>query len=168
MSDDPYARRTIDGREETDEELGERLNREVSELLEGLRVTLPGVQVLFAFLLIVPFSQAWGRTTEFQRTTYFVTLLVTLAASAFLIAPSANHRLLFRQHDDEWLLRTSNRNARTGQVLLGFALTGAALLIADVLYSRSVAYVTAVAALVLIAVLWFAMPLARRSRNTAS
>ena len=168
MSDDPYARRTIDGREETDEEHGERLNREVGELLEGLRVTLPGVQVLFAFLLTVPFSQAWGRTTEFQRTTYFVTLLLVLASSAFLIAPSANHRLLFRQHDEEWLLRTSNRNARTGQVLLGLALTGAALLIADVLYSRSVAYVTAVVALVLIAVLWFAIPLARRSRNAAS
>lgn len=167
MADDPYARRQVDGREETDEELGERLNREVSELLEGLRVTLPGVQVLFAFLLTVPFSQAWGRTTEFQRTSYFVTLLLVLAASAFLIAPSANHRLLFRQHDDEWLLRTSNRNARIGQVLLGLALTGAALLIGDVLYARSVAYVTAAAALVIIAVLWFVLPLARRAQTQA-
>ncbi len=162
MSEDLYARQERDGRRETDEELSERLNREVSELLEGLRVSLPGVQVLFAFLLTVPFTQAWGRTTEFQRTTYFVTLLLVLAASAFLIAPSANHRLLFRQHEDEWLLRVSNRNARTGQLLLALGLATAVLLIADLLYSRNVAYLTAAVAITVIAVLWFALPLRRR------
>jgi len=165
VGDERYAQEQVDGADQGGEERSERLNREVGELLEGLRVALPGVQVLFAFLLTVPFSQAWGRTSDFQRTTYFTTLLLILAASVFLIAPSANHRLLFRQHDDEWLLRTSNRNARIGQVLLGLALTGAALLIADVLYSRTTAYVTAAVALILIAVLWFAMPLARRARS---
>ncbi len=167
MGEEVDTRRDVDGRPDGGEETSERLNREVSELLEGLRVTLPGVQVLFAFLLTVPFTQAWGRTTEFQRTTYFVTLLLVLAASALLIAPSANHRLLFRQGEDEWLLRTSNRNARAGQVMLGLALTGAVMLIADVLYSRTTAYVTAAVAIVVIAVLWFVIPLARRSRSTA-
>ncbi len=167
MGEDVETRRDVDGRPDGGEEQSERLNREVSELLEGLRVTLPGVQVLFAFLLTVPFTQAWGRTTEFQRTTYFVTLLLVLTASALLIAPSANHRLLFRQGEDEWLLRTSNRNARAGQVMLGLALTGAVMLIADVLYSRTTAYVTAAVAIVVIAVLWFVIPLARRSRSTA-
>jgi hypothetical protein len=167
MGEEVDTRRDVDGRPDGGEEKSERLNREVSELLEGLRVTLPGVQVLFAFLLTVPFTQAWGRTTEFQRTTYFVTLLLVLAASALLIAPSANHRLLFRQGEDEWLLRTSNRNARAGQVMLGLALTGAVMLIADVLYSRTTAYVTAAVAIVVIAVLWFVIPLARRSRSTA-
>jgi Ca2+/H+ antiporter len=166
VSEDLYAHQERDGRRETDEELSERLNREVSELLEGLRVTLPGVQVLFAFLLTVPFTQAWGRTTDFQRTTYFITLMLVLAASAFLIAPSANHRLLFRQHDDEWLLRTSDRNTRIGQTLLALALTSASLLIADLLYARTAAYLTAAVCFTLVAVLWFAAPLARRRRLT--
>jgi uncharacterized membrane protein len=167
MRSDADDRAQADDEAEGEEDRSERLNREVSELLEGLRVSLPGVQVLFAFLLTVPFTQAWGRTTEFQRTTYFVTLLLVLAASAFLIAPSANHRLLFRQHEDEWLLRVSNRNARAGQLLLGLGLTAAVLLIADLLYSRNVAYATAAAAITVIAVLWFALPLRRRAAGGA-
>ncbi len=96
--------------EETHEE---RVNRELIELLNELRVALPGVQVLFAFLLAVPFSQRFAETTELQRDTYMVALLSTLAGSVFLIAPTAYHRIRFRDRDKEALLRspTSSRSS---------------------------------------------------------
>ena len=96
--------------EETHEE---RVNRELIELLNELRVALPGVQVLFAFLLAVPFSQRFEQTTDLQRDTFMVALLSTLAGSVFLIAPSAYHRIRFRDRDKEALLRsrTSSRSS---------------------------------------------------------
>jgi len=91
--------------EETHEE---RVNRELIELLNELRVALPGVQVLFAFLLAVPFTQRFAETTELQRDTFMVALLSTLAGSVFLIAPTAYHRIRFRDRDKEALLRIGN------------------------------------------------------------
>ena len=87
-----------------DESHEERVNRELIELLNELRVALPGVQVLFAFLLAVPFSQRFADTTELQRDTFMVALLSTLAGSVFLIAPTAYHRIRFRDRDKEALL----------------------------------------------------------------
>ena len=89
----------------TEETHEERVNRELIELLNELRVALPGVQVLFAFLLAVPFSQRFSETTDLQRDTFMVALLSTLAGSVFLIAPSAYHRIRFRDRDKEALLR---------------------------------------------------------------
>ena len=77
----------------------ERLNRQLIELLNELRVAMPGVQVLFGFLLAVPFQQRFEQVSDFQQTVYFVTLLCAAVATAFLIAPSAYHRLMFEQHD---------------------------------------------------------------------
>ena len=102
--------------EETHEE---RVNRELIELLNELRVALPGVQVLFAFLLAVPFSQRFAETTELQRDTYMAALLSTLAGSVFLIAPTAYHRIRFRDRDKEALLRISNVFAIVGIGLPG-------------------------------------------------
>ena len=82
------------GREETEKE---RLDRNLEQLLGELRVALPGVQVLFAFLLVVPFNQRFADITSFQQTVYFVTLLCATAACACLIAPTAHHRLEFRE-----------------------------------------------------------------------
>src|SRR6187399_1338300 len=87
----------------SDEGKSERIDRELIELLNELRVALPGVQVLFAFLLAVPFAQGWTHTTTFQRDLYFGTLLATALSSALLIAPSAYHRINFRLRDKERL-----------------------------------------------------------------
>jgi hypothetical protein len=146
------------GREESEKE---RLDRNLQELLGELRVALPGVQVLFAFLLIVPFNQRFPDLTSFQRTTYFVTLLLATAASACLIAPTAHHRIEFRAEDKERIVFGATRLSIVGLALLASAMTGAVMLITDLLYgSTTVAIVAAVVAL-LFALLWFAWPIKR-------
>src|SRR5213078_627471 len=126
----------------------ERVDRELIELLGELRVALPGVQVLFAFLLVVPFNQRFATVTGFQEKVYFVTLLCTAAASAFLIAPSVHHRIAFRRQDKEWIVLTANRLAIIGLSFLAVAMTGVIMLVTDVLFgAATVAIATATAAL---------------------
>lgn len=100
----------------------ERLNRQLDQLLNELRVAMPGVQVLFAFLLAVPFQQRFGQVTDFQRMVYFVTLLSSAAASAFLIAPTAYHRIVFKERDKPMLVQISSRLALAGLAFLYIAL----------------------------------------------
>jgi hypothetical protein len=107
------------------EDRHERLNRELIELLNELRVALPGVQVLFAFLLIVPFSQGFSSVTTPQRYEYFATLLCTAVSTVLLIAPSSQHRLLWRQHERERRLQTGNRLTVAGLTFLALAMLGA-------------------------------------------
>jgi Trk-type K+ transport system membrane component len=146
-----------------DESKEERLNRELIEFLNEVRVALPGVQVLFAFLLIVPFSNGYANMTELQKDVYFVTFLFTAAASAFLIAPSAQHRLRWRQYDKERLLIVANRQAIAGSVLLALAMSGATFLVTDVLFEvKSAAVVTGFVA-ALFTWLWFGWPLVREA-----
>src|SRR3954470_23935070 len=97
-----------DGREETEKE---RLDRNLIELLNELRVALPGVQVLFAFLLAVPFNQRFAEVTDFQRDVYFATLMCTAVATALLLAPSTLHRIQFRQDDKKFIVSSANRYA---------------------------------------------------------
>src|SRR3954453_8324281 len=94
------------GREETPHE---RVDRNLTELLGELRVALPGVQVLFGFLLVVPFNQRFTGVTDFQEKVYFATLLCPAAASALLIAPSAHHRIAFRHQDKEHIVLVANK-----------------------------------------------------------
>ena len=143
----------------------ERLDRELIELLNELRVALPGVQVLFAFLLIVPFSQRYSQITALQKDVYFLAVLCTALATILLIAPSAIHRLEWRAHDKEWMLAASNRLAIAGTIMLALAMTAVLFLITDVLFSGwAVAVVTAVFG-ALFAFFWFALPLYRRTRS---
>src|SRR5918999_1558817 len=93
---------------DSEETHSQRVNRELIELLNELRVALPGVQVLFAFLLAVPFAQGWAQTNDFQRDLFFGILLATAISTALLIAPSAYHRMNFRARDKERMLLTSN------------------------------------------------------------
>jgi hypothetical protein len=148
--------------EETHEE---RVNRELIELLNELRVALPGVQVLFAFLLAVPFSQRFEQTTDLQRDTYMVALLSTLAGSVFLIAPSAYHRLRFRDRDKEALLQISNTFAIVGLVFLAIGMTSVVFLVTDMIFKGPfTAVVTSVTA-GLFALVWFVLPLVRKSQS---
>ena len=139
----------------------ERLDRNLEQLLGELRVALPGVQVLFAFLLVVPFNQRFADITSFQQTVYFATLLCATAACACLIAPTAHHRIEFRGKDKERIVIGGNRLAIVGLVLLATAMTGAITLVTDFLYSSTTTTVAAVLVALLFAVLWYAVPIKR-------
>jgi uncharacterized protein DUF6328 len=141
------------GRDETEEE---RLDRNLGELLQELRVALPGVQVLFAFLLAVPFQQNFTKITEFEKRVYFATLL--------LIAPSAYHRLTFRYQQKYRLVFVSNRLAIAGLATLALAMTSAILLITDVLFGTATTVITTGFALTMFIVFWAVLPLRRRFR----
>jgi hypothetical protein len=142
----------------------ERADRNLGELLQGLRVAIPGVQVLFAFLLTVPFSQGFTQMSGDQKDLYFAVLMATAVSSAFLIAPSALHRVLFRQRDKEYLVQVSNRFSIAGLVTLGIAITGAVLLIADFIFNGTPVWLWPAIVGALILVLWVLFPLYRRMR----
>ena len=131
----------------------DELDQELIELLNELRVALPGVQVLFAFLLAVPFANGWQRVTDFQRDVFFVAFLCTTAATILLIAPSIYHRLRWREHDKEHMLVTANRLTITGSTFLALAMISVVLLITDLLFSLGWAILAT--SLIAVAFLWF-------------
>jgi hypothetical protein len=149
------------GREESE---AERLDRNLSELLQELRVALPGVQVLFAFLLAVPFQQNFSEITPFQEKVYFATLLLTATSAALLISPSAYHRMTFRMQQKDDLVYLANKLAIAGLAALALAMTGAIMLITDVLFGAVATVVFSVAALSMFVMLWAVLPLERRGR----
>ena len=140
-------------------------DRELIELLNELRVVLPGIQVMFAFLLVVPFSQGFPQVTEVQKAIYFVSFLFTATATAFLIAPTTYHRLRWRDRDKEHMLKLSNRFAIVGTVFLALAMTCVVYFITSFLYSGWAAWTTAWAAGMFI-LLWYAIPLWRELKES--
>ena len=132
----------------------------------SLRVALPGVQVLFGFLLTTPFQVGFSRITAFDRDVYFATLLSTAAATVLLVAPAAQHRLLFRQRDKELMLFRFNRYAVVGLICLGASLCGATLLVTSILFALPAAVATRLVVAVGIAFLWLARPLLIRARES--
>ena len=143
----------------------ERLNRELIELLNELRVALPGVQVLFAFLLTVPFSDRFESLGDAQRALYFATIVGTAVATILFMAPVAYHRIRFRQRDKEHLIRFSNRSAIVGTIFLALSITCAASLITELLFGPAAAFGMASAIILLIGWMWYAIPLGRRVRD---
>jgi hypothetical protein len=143
----------------------ERHDRNLAELLQEVRVAIPGVQVLFAFLLTVPFSATFARTTPFQRGLYLATLLCSAAASALLIAPMAYHRFRFRRRDKHNVVEVSNRLAIAGLSLLGVAITGAVWLVTDVLFGPTTTALASIGIALLIVVVWYGLPLRRARRR---
>ena len=143
----------------------DELNQELIELLNELRVALPGVQVLFAFLLAVPFANGWQRVTDFQRDVFFVAFLCTTAATILLIAPSIYHRLRWREHDKEHMLVTANRLTIAGSTFLALAMISVVLLITDLLFS----FWWAILATSLVAAgflwFWYGLALLRRAER---
>ena len=153
---------------ERDETAAERADRNLMELLQELRVAVTGVQVLFAFLMAVPFAQRFEMVTDAQVKMYFATLLLSVAATAFMIAPSAYHRLNFAQKDKRHIVEAASRLAIIGMVCLALAMTGAVLLITDFLFQAATVTVTVALVALLFATIWFVMPLMRRAQNTKS
>jgi hypothetical protein len=149
-------------RHETEEQ---RLDRNLAELLQELRVVLTGIQVLFAFLLVVPFQQGWAQVTDFEQTVYYVTLLLTAASSACLIAPTVRHRMRFRELDKKWVVYTANRLAIAGMVFLGGAMCGVLMLLTHVVYDATLTAIVVGVFAVLIGWFWFAAPLVRDLRE---
>ena len=143
----------------------ERLDRNLQELLQELRVALPGVQVLFAFLLVVPFNQRFGEITAFQRTLYFITLLLATSAAVCLIAPTAHHRIEFREGDKRHIVFSGTKLAITGLALLAAAMTGSVILVTDFLYHRTTVVIVAIGVGLAFTLLWFAWPVKRLLDN---
>jgi hypothetical protein len=148
----------VTGRHETELE---RLDRNLAELVAELRVVQTGVQVLFAFLLTVPFQNAFGKVTSYERAVYFVTLLLAALATACLIAPTAQHRILFRTEDKEHIVFLGNKLAIAGLAFLTLAMAGSLLLVTTKLFGTSAGLITVVLAAVPFLVLWFVMPIRR-------
>jgi Family of unknown function (DUF6328) len=140
----------------------DQLSQKLIEFLNELRVALPGVQVLFAFLLAVPFANGWDSVTRFQRDVFFVAFLCTTAATVLLIAPSAYHRLRWQDQDLQRMLEIGNRLTIAGMTFLAVAMTAVVLLISDLLFSSGPAIV--VAAAVALGFGWFWYGLALRGR----
>jgi hypothetical protein len=146
-------------RDETDTE---RLDRNLIELLQEVRVVQTGVQVLFAFLLTVPFSSRFNEITGFERAAYFTALIGATAASVLLIAPTALHRILFRMGQKEYMVEMSNRLALGGLASTAVAMVAVMLLVADVMFGTGVAVAIALVTAASFAAVWWALPLRRR------
>ena len=143
----------------------ERLDRNLMELLQELRVASIGVQFLFAFLLVVPFQQGFVEVTDFEKRVYYVTLLLTAAAGICLMAPVARHRLRFRDQDKRWIVASSHKYAIAGMGLLALAISGVVLLISHYVYDAATAAVATAAVSLAIGWIWFGAPLVRALRD---
>ncbi len=143
-------------------------DRQMIELLNELRVALPGVQILFAFLLTVPFAQRFSQITGFQRDVFYITLIATTLSAACLIAPSAAHRLRFHRSDREWLIESANGLMIVGLVFLAIAIGAAFLLITDVLFNGARVWIYSLIVWLVILGLWFLRPLIRHFRGLSS
>jgi hypothetical protein len=150
-----------DDRHETPEE---QADRNLAELLQELRVAQTGVQVLFAFLLTVPFTQRFETLTGFERTSYYVTLLLACVAALLLIAPSAYHRVLFHCGDKPHIVAVASALALTGMACVGAAMSGAVVLISSVLYGAGAPLIAGAVSVTTWLTLWFVAPGVRRHR----
>ncbi len=142
-----------------------RLDRNTLELLNELRIAGTGIQVMFAFLLIVPFNTGWHRTNNFERTVYFVTLLVVAASAFLLMAPPVHHRLLFRHGEKQFLIRLGNYFAIAGMALLAVGFVGILVLVSDVVLGGAAPVIVGSLAAVFVGSLWFALPIVRRDKE---
>jgi amino acid transporter len=149
-----------------EESKGERHDRELMELLQELRVVITGVQILLAFLLTAPFQQRFAELPGSIRTAFFAAIVCATLATAFLLAPTAQHRLRWRAGDKERLLRTGNQLAIAGTVFLSAAIVLAVYVVTNVLFTSDLALLTAGAFVVVFAGLWYILPMTWRSTSS--
>jgi hypothetical protein len=150
-----------------DEAVKERLEREHGELLEELRALIPGAQVLFGFLLAIRFTSPFTELNAVQRDVYYATLLTTAVSLVLLLAPSAYHRLRFREGDKDAMVRKGNREAIAGTGAIALAVTGVLYLITDLLFTTPAAIIVALGFFALTAWRWWAIALFRKAREGA-
>jgi hypothetical protein len=143
-----------------------RLDRELIELLQELRVIQGGILLLVGFLLVIAFSSGFARVTEFQRAVYFGTLMVTAAAAIVVVAPVVHHRMAFRQHDKERVVVRGNMQILISIFLVSISILGIDILVTDYLYGATLTVVAGAAYIVITAILWWILP--RRSVRLAA
>jgi amino acid transporter len=143
----------------------DRLNRNLDQLLQELRIVLPGVQVLFAFLLAVPFSSRFGKVDGFERDVYFAALLLSALAVVLLMAPSMHHRILFRHEQKRFLINTASLMTIAGMTALALAVVLSLVLVAHFLFGSVAAWIAGGLSFGAFALLWYALPIERRITN---
>ncbi|SDI40144.1 hypothetical protein SAMN05192558_115143 [Actinokineospora alba] len=148
-----------------DESEGDRLRRNVNELLQELRVAQAGVQILFGFLLAVTFTESYEQATKFQQMVHLVTVLLAVLAIALFTAPAAWHRVLFRQGRRDLIVDSANTFAIVGLATLALAVTGTVLLLTDVIIGQPAAAILAAVTAIGFGTLWFAVPARHRRRG---
>jgi hypothetical protein len=143
----------------------EKRDRQMLELLNELRIALPGVQILFAFLLTVPFAQGFQRVTDTQKTLFYASLLATAASTICLIAPSATHRLRFHQSDRAFVIETANKYMIAGLAFLGIAIVLAIATVTDYIYDSWIVWAAPAAIAAVLGATWFLRPALRRESS---
>jgi hypothetical protein len=154
-------RSSDDGRNETPPQ---RLDRNATELVQEMRVAAVGIQVLLAFLLVVPFQTGWKGVTSFDRHEYFATLVAIAIATTLLIAPSIHHRILFREREKAYVVDVGNSLVIIAAGFMTVGFTGIFVLLAHVLFGGAVAAVAGAFAVVAISTVWFLLPLNHRRK----
>ena len=144
------------------EQESERLGRNITDLLNELRVAGTGIQVMFAFLLVVPFNAGWKNASSFDQSVYFVALLCIAIASVLLIAPSVHHRLLFRHRQRDYLVQVGTRLAIAAAAFLALGLTAILVLVSNFVFGTPAAVTVGIVAAIVVTAVWFLMPLSRR------
>jgi len=139
----------------------EKRDRQMMELLNELRVALPGVQFLLAFLLTVPFANRFEQVTGFEKSVFYAALLCTAASVVFLIAPSATHRLRFHQKDRTFIIESANKYLIAGLACLAVAIILALTMVTSFLYDHWIVIAGPGLIAVLLLVFWFVRPLLR-------
>jgi hypothetical protein len=152
-------RATLTDREAVDEQQESRLDRELIELLNELRVVLPGVQALFAFLLVVPFNNRFAQVTQLERLVYALALITSALACALFITVPSFHRLRFREHDKDQLIEYGNRATIAGLGLLAIAMSASVFLIFELLFGFVVGLTASIGLAALLTMLWWGLPL---------
>jgi hypothetical protein len=152
----------LDAGEQRQESPAHRLDRNTIELLNELRIAGTGIQVMFAFLLIVPFNTGWRHVDSFERTDYFVTLLLVATAAFLLMAPPVQHRILFQQGQKRFLVRMANKLAIAGMLFLALGFIGILVLLSDVVVGGAAPLIVGALAAMFVGTLWFALPIIRR------
>jgi uncharacterized protein DUF6328 len=153
------------GSEQEPETPDAKEDRQLIELLNELRVALPGVQMLFGFMLAVPFTQPFGSLSDRQRLLFFVAFLATASASICFITPTSFHRITWQRGVKGRMLRISSGLAIAGTVFLGVAIGCVVGFLSSYLYNSVVAAVLTAVVLGVIAVLWYSIPLVLRERH---
>lgn len=152
----------VDGAQESNKQ---RVDRELTELLSELRVALPGAQLLFTFLLTVPFTERFAHVSQTYKNVFFATFCTTAISTIFFIAPSAHHRLSFRAKDKERLLFRANAMAIVGLAFLALSMAGVAFFVTGLAIGESFAIGVTAGTLAVIAAVWYFVPIARRLRH---
>jgi O-antigen/teichoic acid export membrane protein len=148
-----------------DETPTERLDRQFEDILQELRVSQAGVQILFAFLLGIAFTQVFAEIADWQRDVYIATLIATVLATVLFIGPVSYHRMVFRQRKRQSLVNASNAMAILGLLFLMLAVIGSVLLVVSVVLGQTWATWTTAGVAVVFLVVWYALPLSHRLRG---